>query len=73
MPDQHRRLRKQLAQQVRACRKARGWSQEKLALEADVDRTYVSQIEREVGNPSLAVIVRLADALNCRVDIGFAP
>lgn len=42
-------------------------SQEHLALSAGVDRTYVSQIERGVGNPSVQVVVRLASTL--RVDI----
>ena len=37
-----------LSSNVKAARKARGLSQEKLALEAEVDRTYVSQIERAI-------------------------
>lgn len=39
-------------------------AQEKLALEAGVDRTVVSKIERMVANPSLEIIVRLAITLN---------
>ena len=42
----------------------RGLSQEALALSADVDRTYVSQIERAVGNPSLLVLCKLGTVLN---------
>lgn len=38
-------------------------SQEALSLNADVDRTYVSQIERGIKNPSLLVLSSLADAL----------
>jgi transcriptional regulator with XRE-family HTH domain len=38
-------------------------SQEALALSAEVDRTYVSQIERGVGNPSIRVLAALADRL----------
>jgi len=34
-----------------------------LALEADIDRTYASQIERAIGNPSLKVICKLAEVL----------
>lgn len=41
----------------------RGLSQEALALSADVDRTYVSQIERAVGNPSLLVLCKLGAIL----------
>ncbi len=43
-------------------------SQEQLALDADVDRTYVSQIERGIGNPSLLVLCKLGLVLN--TDIG---
>ena len=39
-------------------------SQEKLALNADVDRTYVSHIERAAGSPSLLVLSKLASILD---------
>ena len=39
--------------------------QETLALEADLDRTYVSGIERKVKNPTITVVERIAKALNC--------
>lgn len=41
-----------------------GISQEALALEADVDRTFVSQIERGLHQPSLTTLVKLAAALD---------
>ena len=53
---------------VRIHRKHAGLSQEQLALEADLDRTYVSGVERGVRNPSLTVIHRLAQALKVRED-----
>jgi len=53
----------QLASNIRALRSEAGLSQEQLALRADVDRTYVSQIERAIGNPSLAVLCRLGAIL----------
>jgi len=56
-----------LALNLRAYRKEAGFSQEGLALEAGVDRTYVSQIERGIGNPSLGVLCRLADILGLTV------
>lgn len=40
-----------------------GLSQEQLALQADIDRTYVSQLERKVINPSLLVLCKLSDVL----------
>lgn len=42
----------------------RGWSQERLALECDLDRTYVSAVERSRWNVSLGNIVRMAQALD---------
>jgi len=38
-------------------------SQEKLALESDIDRTYISDIEKGERNVSLLIIDRLAKAL----------
>ena len=52
-----------LAKDIKAARQAVGMSQEALALQADVDRTYVSQLERGIANPSLFVIYRLASVL----------
>ena len=55
--------RQALAARVRALRAERGLSQEALAHEAGIDRTYASQIERAVGNPSLRVLCAIATAL----------
>ena len=49
---------------VRAFRKQHALSQEALALEAGLDRTFVSQTERGERNISLLNIVRLARALH---------
>ncbi|MHC4253405.1 MAG: helix-turn-helix domain-containing protein [Planctomycetota bacterium] len=48
---------------LRAARMRRKLSQEKLALMAELDRTYVGGIERGERNPSLYNICRLASAL----------
>ncbi|MDI9334900.1 MAG: helix-turn-helix transcriptional regulator [Cytophagales bacterium] len=56
-----------VAANVRAARQAVGLSQEALALDAEVDRTYVSQIERGVCNPSLWVLHKLALILKVEV------
>ena len=48
---------------VRELRRQRGLSQEDLGFEADLDRTYISGIERGVRNPTLTSIWRLAKAL----------
>ena len=43
-------------------------SQEELGFRADLDRTYISGIERGVRNPTLKTMVRLADALKIKLD-----
>lgn len=48
---------------VRELRQERGWSQEGFAHHANLDRTYVSGIERGTRNPTLDIIYRLAEAL----------
>jgi transcriptional regulator with XRE-family HTH domain len=57
-------LRGTLAYWIRLHRVEKGWSQERLALECDLDRTYVSAVERSRWNVSLSNIERLAAALN---------
>jgi transcriptional regulator with XRE-family HTH domain len=49
---------------VRRKRERLGLSQEKLGLEAGLDRTYISGIERGVRNPTLKTIWLLADTLS---------
>ncbi|MBN8769672.1 MAG: helix-turn-helix transcriptional regulator [Stenotrophomonas nitritireducens] len=61
-------VRRELAGNIRGLRLAEGLSQERLALEAGIDRTYISQIERSVGNPSLLVLCKLADRLGADVE-----
>jgi transcriptional regulator with XRE-family HTH domain len=60
-------VRERLAANMKRLRKARGWSQEALADEAGLDRTYVSGIERRVKNPTITVVERVAAALNCNM------
>ncbi|MDT7515761.1 helix-turn-helix transcriptional regulator [Rhodoferax mekongensis] len=60
----YEQVRQVLASNIKELRGKRGLSQEALALSADVDRTYVSQIERAVGNPSLLVLCKLGTVLN---------
>ena len=48
---------------LREQRIAAGVSQEALALSADVDRTFVSQIERGIRQPTLTTLVKLCNAL----------
>lgn len=53
---------------MRRLREEAGLSQEKLALEAELDRTYVSGVERGVRNPTVTVVARIAKALKTEPD-----
>lgn len=48
---------------VRALREERGVAQDKFALMADVDRSYYGKLERGERQPSLALLLRIAGAL----------
>lgn len=58
---------KLLGSNVKTLRRSLNLSQEALAFDADLDRTYISQIERGVGNPSVLVLVKIAAILGVEV------
>ena len=49
---------------VRHFREQRGWSQELLAERADLNRSYLGEVERGDAMPSLATAAKLASALD---------
>lgn len=55
-------IKKRLAQNMRRLRAERDWSQEQLAFEAELHRTYISDLERCARNPSIEIIEKLAKA-----------
>jgi molybdate-binding protein/DNA-binding XRE family transcriptional regulator len=59
---------RRLTNRVRACRVARGWSQDELATRAGVSRAGVSAIETGRLAPSTVAALALAAALDCRVE-----
>ena len=56
-----------LGARIRARRKAFAWSQEELAGRADIDRTYISGVERGVRNLTFTVLCQICRALDCDV------
>lgn len=60
---QENAARKRLGNVLRDLRKERGFSQQSLALECDMDRTYYGGIERGERNPSLKNVYKLCKAL----------
>lgn len=52
-----------LATNVIRLRQAKGWSQEALAFEAELHRTFIAHVERQARNISLDNVERIATAL----------
>lgn len=59
-------MRQTVGKNVRKLRDKRGLSQEELAFETDLHRTYISGVERGVRNPTVLVIERLETALKVK-------
>jgi transcriptional regulator with XRE-family HTH domain len=60
-------VREVLAYQIRVHRVTLGWSQERLAFECGLDRTYISAVERCRWNIALSNMGKIAMALNVPV------
>ena len=56
-------IREVFARNLRRYRQERGLSQEALAHEAGVDRTYISALERSAYSASITMVDRLANVL----------
>jgi len=56
-------LREVFATNLRRLRNAKGLSQDDLAYEAEVSRSYLSQLEKGVFHASLKIIGKLAEVL----------
>lgn len=60
-------IKKKFGKKVKLLRIERGWSQEKLALIADLDRTYIPSIEKGERNVSITVIEKIAKAFKLNI------
>ena len=56
-------IRRQVGRNLKRIRKERGWSQEQLAFESGLHRTYISGIERGARNPTIVILAQLAETL----------
>jgi transcriptional regulator with XRE-family HTH domain len=52
---------------LRQLREERGWSQEQLAERANLNRSYLGEVERGCASPSLITVSKLAGALEIRL------
>ncbi|MCQ2815390.1 MAG: helix-turn-helix domain-containing protein [Bacilli bacterium] len=62
---------KQFGMRVKYLRTQKGMSQEDLALEAGINKNYLSDIERGARNPTLKIMQQIADALNINLEVLF--
>ena len=62
-----------LAWNLRKLRTEKGLSQERLAADAGVDRAYLGGIERQVENPSVDALDKIASALGINLVALFSP
>jgi transcriptional regulator with XRE-family HTH domain len=56
-------VRRRVGLNVKNVRRERGLSQEGLAFECGLHRTYVSGVERGIRNPTVVVLEKIAEAL----------
>lgn len=57
----------QFGRHLARIRKAKGWSQERLANESGLARSYVGDVERGIRNIALVNICKIADTLEVDV------
>jgi transcriptional regulator with XRE-family HTH domain len=60
-------LKATLSENIKSLRRERSIAQERLGLESGVDRTLVSKIERQIANPSLEILSKIAAQLDVSV------
>ena len=57
-------LNKSFGKVLRRLREEKGFSQESFGFQADLHRTYVSQLERGLKSPTLIIVSRICKALS---------
>jgi transcriptional regulator with XRE-family HTH domain len=60
-------INKKVGLNIRKCRQKKGWSQEQLALEADLHRAYIGHIERGEKNIGLKNLEKIAKTLGVNI------
>ena len=64
-------VKSQLGMRIVYLRKQKGWSQLDLAIEADVNRNYLSDLENGRRNPTVDVLEKIANALGVTLEFLF--
>lgn len=64
-------IKQKVGNRIRELRNKAGLSQEKLALAANLDRTYIASVENGKRNISIVNLEKIANALGCTLEIFF--
>ena len=64
-------IKQKVGSRIRELRTAAGLSQEKLALAADIDRTYIASVENGKRNISIVNLEKIIKALDCTFAVFF--
>ncbi len=64
-------IRQKVGERIRELRAGAGLSQEKLALAADLDRTYIASVENGRRNISIVNLEKIVKALDCTFAVFF--
>lgn len=64
-------IKQKVGSRIRELRTAAGLSQEKLALAADIDRTYIASVENGKRNISIVNLEKIIKALDCTFALFF--
>jgi transcriptional regulator with XRE-family HTH domain len=67
--DEYAKYLEVLGGRIREIRIEKGWTQEDLASEADIDRSYVGGVERGERNITFTMLCRVSAALECKISI----
>lgn len=62
------KAREQLGMRIRYLRQQNKWSQEDLALNANINKNYICDLENGRRNPSLDILERISIALNISLE-----
>ena len=59
---------KQLGMRIKYLRSLKKWSQEDLALEANINKNYLSDLERGERNPTVKILEKLSKSLGITLE-----
>lgn len=58
----------EFGKRIQFLRKKKGWSQEQFAFECDINKNYLSDVERGRRNPTLKVLEKIANGLGITLE-----